>query len=134
MTTESKVWVAVSVVIMWTAVSAVAWPGLARQLRLRDRAAVGVGEVVKIDPGDHNRATYRYTVGDRVFEGSEVASHRRRGDKVRVYYDPGEPSVAMLIDPRTSLTSDIVGLLMLYAFFAVAAVSFGRRASANRAR
>jgi hypothetical protein len=52
---------------MWTAVSVVAWPGLALHLRLRAEAGVADGEVVAVDPGDHNRATYDVPVAGQKF-------------------------------------------------------------------
>jgi Protein of unknown function (DUF3592) len=133
MTSQARGGVALVIVVMWTAVSVVAWPRLGTRYRLRGRAAVTQGEVIRVDPEDHNRATYRYTVSSKVFESSEIASHRRRGDSVRVYFDPAEPNVAMLSEPGEGLRSDVAGLIVLYVFFAVAALWVGARASASRA-
>lgn len=132
MKTESKVGVAIFIAVMWTAVSVVAWPSLATRFRLRGRMAVTQGQVMRVDAGDHNRATYQYTVASTVFENSEIASHRKAGDRVRVYFDPGQPQVAMLSEPGEGLWSDVRGLIVLYVFFAAAALWLGAYADRNR--
>jgi hypothetical protein len=133
-TSESKWYAALFVVVMWTAISVVAWPGIALQLRLRAAAGVAEGEVVNVDTRNHNRATYRYTVADLGYANSEVASHRHVGDKVRVYYSPQEPSASMLLDPKASIRSDLFGLFILYAFVATSALVMAARSSRGRAK
>jgi len=127
MTTEAKWFAALFIGVMWTAVSVVAWPRLALHLRLRASGEVTEGEVVTVDARDHNRATYRYTVGSNVYANSEVASHRRVGAKVRVFYCADDPSVSMLREPSASLIPDVLGLVILYALIAVAAIFMASR-------
>ena len=132
MTREGKAWVTVGVLGMWTAISCVVGPQLVTRYRLRGRTSVTEGLVISVDAREHNRATYRYQVAGNALENSEIMSHRRVGDLVRVYYDPSNPKVAMLVEPGEGLGSDLLGLGFLYVFFAAGAIWIGARADSLR--
>jgi len=123
-----KAGIAFVIIGMWLVIGVTVWPSIARQLRLRDTVATAHGHVVKVDRLDHNRAIYQYSVQGQQYSGSEIASHRLQGDRVRVYYSTIDPAVSMLRDPHSSITSEVVGLAILHGFVAVAAMVFGAMA------
>ena len=117
-----KIAAAVFVAVMLSAVLLSQGPVVARLWELRQSARSTSGVVVKVDPLDHNRATYSYTVNDSQYLGSEVGSFRRSGERVVVYYAAADPSSSILDEPRHAFHDAALGMGLVCAFFVGAAV------------
>ncbi len=88
------------------------------------------GLVTLHDPGNHDRYDYQFSVNGRSYAGSEtpVKTEFRSGQRVRVYYDPMDPSINALTDFNEigKRVLDPVPLLMV-GILAVAIIIFIRR-------
>ncbi len=116
------------IAVFWTGILAVSGPRLWNLWRLSRSGATTEGVVASVDRLDHNRATYRYDVEGNGYSNSEVASHRRPGERVVVYYWPHDPSVSSLVAPSPALREGLFGTAILCALVAGASIWAGLRA------
>jgi hypothetical protein len=117
------------VVGMWIVVSATMWPSIAAMRRIENAAALTQGVVVKFEPSDHQRATFRYTVDGKEYEGSELGCTATVGQRVRVYYLPEDPAVSSLSSQRGAFRRNVLGIIVVYAFFLAGGIIMYLRAS-----
>jgi len=108
--------------VFWTAILVVSGPRLWNLWRLSRSGATTQGLVASVDHSDHNRATYSYEVEGHRYSNSEIASHRRPGEKVTVYYWPRDPSVSALVAPNPALREGLSGTGILCALVAGASI------------
>jgi hypothetical protein len=116
------------IAVFWTAILAVAAPRLLDLWRLSRSGVKTEGVVASVDRLDHNRATYSYEVEGNRYSSSEIASHRRAGERVAVYYWPHDPSVSSLVAPNPVLREGLFGTAILCALVAAASIGAGLRA------
>lgn len=110
-----------------TVLSVTLGPVLYRLYRLDRHHSKTTGIIVCVDSTNHNRARFTYQVQGAEFEGFEIMSHRKSGERVSVYYLPSEPSVAVLVQPGPALREAVAGAIALGGIALGAAVWVANR-------
>ena len=87
--------------------------------RLAEFGVQATGTVTALTPQMHNTAGYKYSVTGREFQGSRGSwgpnpplDEMHIGDQVVVYYDPRQPAVSVLGDPRPMLDNEITFVVL----------------------
>ncbi len=102
--------------------------------RLRHEHAEIAGKVTRLVPLSHGQVEVEYTVSAMAYKNTFEPGHPvAEGESVRVYYSPGDPTIAVIAPPAEMLTDRLAGLyvisMLLSATLTVMIFSAWRRCS-----
>ena len=80
----------------------------ARHWRLAQTSSEVEAVVTRTEPNNHCLAHYEFEVDGQLYQGSDSKCSASIGDKLRVYYLPGEPTFSTLKKPDDDLVFMIV--------------------------
>jgi hypothetical protein len=94
------------------------WIGLHR---LTIRGVSGDGVVTELTPENHDRVYYTYQVAGNTFDGRGQSWPPNRsslsvGDSVVIWYDPEQPKISVLGNPRPMLRNETISILLVTLF------------------
>jgi hypothetical protein len=132
-------------VIFWTFLAIVFAFGigglnLPRFYRLTKHGVLGQASAVRLAPENHCTVYYQYQVGGRTYhsQGQSWMPNPPLGDiavgqKLVIYYDPENPSVAVLGNPKSMLKNEVISVgLATIAFPTFIVLAIARRKSSTR--
>src|SRR5262245_25925566 len=88
----------------------------AREWKLSHSSSQVEAVVTRTEPHNHCRAHYEFEVNGQRYYGSGSACSARIGDKLHVYYLPGDPTFSTIKSPGSDLVFMIFAPLILSAF------------------
>jgi hypothetical protein len=111
------IWVALTIFFAAIGVVALDW----RQCHALAQRGVEVeGKVIAKEPENHRLIRYSYVAGAETYfalgtggDGNPEFEQLNTGDRVKVFYDPGNPKESILGNPQRQASSKTTGVLFL---------------------
>jgi hypothetical protein len=127
--TNSLIWLALTIASAAFAIKSLDWMDYNYLVK---RGVAVKATVTAKEPDNHRFIRYSYSVDQKTYNGLGSAGHGNPrfeelnvGDKVTVVYDPVNPDLSFLGDPKdqlNSVTGGVIFITLIFPFFSIIAI------------